>query len=120
MLKERCSVALLVVALSYLIVPPGVQERETSVRFEPQASMTQWKVLDEYASVASCERGREAVLFEASQLKSDDAIRQALAQTHSRASLQEWRQMFDAATLGARVARCVNAIGPGFEHTDLL
>jgi hypothetical protein len=120
MLKERCSVALLVVALSYLIVPPGFREKDTSLRFEPEASMTQWRVLDEYASVASCEEGRAAVLFKASQFKSDDAIRRELAETHSRASLQQERLDFDAAALGARVARCVSAIGPAFEHTDLL
>ncbi len=120
MLKEGCSVALLVVALSYLIVPPGFQERDASVHFEPQAAMTQWKVLDEFASMASCAQGRVAIMFKASQFRSDDAISEELAETHSRASLQKERRMFDAATLGVLLARCVSAIGRAFEHTDLL
>src|SRR5512146_2398177 len=119
MLKEGCSI-LLVVALSYLIIPPGFRERDASIQFEPEAAMTQWKVLDEYASMESCEEGRAAIMFKASQLKSDDAIRLEIAESHSRESVQKERRMFDAATLGVLLSRCVSAIGPAFDHTDLL
>jgi hypothetical protein len=120
MIKKGCSVALLVVALSYLIVPPGVQERDASIQFEPEASMTQWKILDEFASMESCEQGRAEVMFNASQLRSDDAIRLEIAEYHSRESVQKERRMVDAAALGVLLARCVSAIGPAFDHTNLL
>jgi hypothetical protein len=120
MIKNGCSVALLVVALSYLIIPPGAQERDASVRFEPEASMTQWKVVDEFASMASCEQGRVAIMFKASQLRSDDAIRLGIAESHSREGVQKERRAFDAVALGVLLARCVSAIGPSFDHTNLL
>ena len=119
MFRERCSI-LFVVALTYLIIPPGVRERDASIQFEPEASMTQWKILDEYASVESCEQDRAATMFKAAQLKSDDAISIEIAESHSRDSVQQERRMVDAAALALLLSRCVSAIGGAFDHTDLL
>ena len=118
MLKRRFIATLLTLALTYLVIPPEIQER-THVRYDAQASLSHWKVLDEYASVESCERDRASFLLKAQEFGTEEGLREMLsADGSSPLSAEEARQDFDLLTLGIPVSRCVNAIGSAFEKAN--
>jgi hypothetical protein len=118
MLKRRFTATLLTLALTYLIIPPQVQEG-THVRYEAEAPVTAWKALDQFGSAESCERSRALFISMAQEFTTTEKLRKALSYHDlPPLSVADGRQAFDLVTLGFPLTRCVNAIGSALERAN--
>jgi hypothetical protein len=118
MLKRRFTATLLTLALTYLIIPLQVQEG-THVHYAAEAPLTQWKALDQFTSVESCERSRASFLSIAREFTTEETLRKALSYDGPPPlSAEKGRQAFDLLTLGVPLTRCVNAIGSALERAN--
>jgi hypothetical protein len=118
MLERRFTAMLLTLALTYLIIPPQVQEG-THLHYAVEAPLTQWKALDQFSSVESCERGRASFLSMAREFRTAESLRKALSFNDlPPMSAEEGSHAFDLVTLGFPLTRCVNTIGSTLERAN--
>lgn len=109
MTKVRVA-AVLVVALSNLIVPPMEEQRDGSLRLSLRAPISQWVIFDHYRSYEDCERNKLALVRALSSRQTNDEIdREEFAGSGS--DLDEQR-LLSAGIIDIKAGHCVSAVDP--------